>query len=93
MKILNEMSTKAYITCRSKVRSSVEQLRNFAKDERGASDVLAMIIIIGLVLAIALVFRKQIINLVEKLWSTFVEGKELDANHEFKIDGWNSSGD
>ena len=48
------------------------KMRNFAEDfkkeERGASDIVAVLLIILVVVAVAFVFRKQLINLVDNVF-------------------------
>lgn len=50
------------------------KMRNFAEDfkkeERGASDIVAILLIILVVVAIAFVFKEQLKQLVEKVFSS-----------------------
>ena len=42
-------------------------LEDFAKEERGAADIIAIILIIAVVVTLAGIFRKQITEIVESL--------------------------
>lgn len=46
------------------VRSSVDFFRGFGKEERGASELVTVVSLIVIVLAVALIFKDQLINIV-----------------------------
>ena len=54
------------------------KMRNFAEDfkkeERGASDIVAVLLIILVVVAVAFIFKKQLINLVNQVFTSIDVG-------------------
>ena len=51
-------------------------LRSFITDEDGAVDIVAIVVLIGIVVLVAVVFREQLEKLVEKLFSTIGQTAE-----------------
>lgn len=45
-----------------------QRLKNMLTDETGAADIVAILVIIVIVLAVAAVFKEQMINLVQKVF-------------------------
>lgn len=54
------------------------QLRRFRKEERGAVDIVAIVVMIGIAVLLAVLFRKQIASLLRSLFST-IEGNATGA--------------
>lgn len=52
-------------------------LTPFLKEEKGASDIVAIIVVIVIILAVAVIFREQLIGVVNN-----VMGKLLDFTNE-----------
>lgn len=81
----NYLCTYAYVrgtgalrSAREKIRERVDEIRN---DESGM-EVIAVILILVIVVALILIFKKQIMDLVEKVWNSINNGagKILDDN-------------
>ena len=53
-------------------------LEDFAKAERGAADIIAIILIIAVVVTLAGIFRKQITEIVESLMDR-IKGETLNS--------------
>lgn len=45
---------------------------NFVHEEKGAADIIAMVVIIGIVIVLAFTFREQIFKLFNNLWNNYV---------------------
>lgn len=54
------------------------KVKDFFKDESGAVDIVAIVVLMGIVVLVALVFKKQLTNLVTNLFAT-ITGKATDA--------------
>lgn len=80
MKGLNNLSTKVYLRVNSWKESAIDSVRDFVKDEEGASDILSMMIILGVVVAIAFLFRKSLISLVQNLWNSVFTTNDVDPS-------------
>ncbi len=46
----------------------------FAKEERGAVDIVAVVVLIGIAVALAVIFRSSIQNLLESLFDSISSG-------------------
>lgn len=55
-----------------------QMFRNFMENEDGAVDIVAIVVLIGIAVLVAIVFRKQITNLIETLF-TKIEGTATGA--------------
>lgn len=53
-------------------------LRNFFQDEEGAVDIVAIVVLIGIAVLLAVIFRKQIENLLNSLFGT-IQGTATEA--------------
>ncbi len=53
----------------------LEAMENFGKEERGASDIVAILLVIVILIAVAAIFRKQLTELTEKVFTKL--GTEL----------------
>lgn len=51
---------------------------DFFKDENGAVDIVAIVVLMGIVVLVAIVFRKQLTALIESLFNT-ITGNATDA--------------
>ena len=54
------------------------KLQNFAKEERGAVDIVAIVVLIGIAVLLAVLFRTQITNLLNNLFKT-ISGNATNA--------------
>lgn len=86
---MNHLMNKLYLNLvfglgRAKKKSK-EVMNHFLNEEKGAAEIIAMIVIIGVVLVIAFVFRKAIGDLFTSLWNTLVKG---DKSGESKNDSF-----
>lgn len=75
VKVMNGMwRTKNTIT---------EKVHNFFVDEKGDTNLISIVIVLVIVLALAVVFRKNIAELVNKMWEQIFK----DANAATKTSG------
>lgn len=51
----------------------MEALRNFGKEEKGASDIVAILLVIVILIAVAAIFREQLKLAVETAFSKLME--------------------
>lgn len=54
------------------------KVKDFFKDESGAVDIVAIVVLMGIVVLVALVFKTQLTGLVTDLFKT-ITGKATDA--------------
>lgn len=47
-------------------------IHDFIHEEKGASDIIAMVVIIGIVVVLAFLFRSAIFDLFKQLWDNLV---------------------
>jgi len=88
MQTLNNLSTLAYVKTTQTLRRGSKKVSDFINEERGASDILALIIVLGIVLAIGFAFRKQILKLVGDLWNDLVVSKDKNPETNVKVNEW-----
>lgn len=62
--------TNAVLWAQIRLLKMKESVKEFFSEERGDSNMIAVIILIVIVVALAVVFREQIIKLVQNLWSS-----------------------
>ena len=80
---MNNLLNKIYFGIVKGKRKAKAIMHHFAHDEKGAAEIIAMIVIIGLILVLAFVFRDAIIKLFQNLWNSFVKNadkKEKDPS-------------
>lgn len=68
----------AYLNMRSRGKNFIKNLK---EEERGASDIVAIIAVIVIVLAVAVVFRDQLKSLVENAFEKVSGWLEDDSNY------------
>ena len=61
---MQKQMTKLYLKMQMKLLESLEKL---AKEERGASDIVAIILIIVVVIAVAAIFKEQLTSIMETI--------------------------
>lgn len=52
------------------------------REEKGGSEIIALVVIIGIVITLAFVFRKEIGNLFKELWNSMVKGSAEGTNQK-----------
>ncbi|MBR4766461.1 MAG: hypothetical protein IK085_06840 [Clostridia bacterium] len=62
--------------------------RKTFKDEAGAAEVVATLVIIGIALALALIFRDKLIELVKELWNKLVATGKESTNEDPTFSQW-----
>ena len=62
--------TNAVLWAQIRLLKMKESVKEFFSEERGDSNMIAVIILIVIVVALAIVFREQITDLVGRLWSS-----------------------
>ena len=67
MQKFNDFLLGAYI----KMTNGVQ---NLMKKENGEANIIAIILVLAIVIALVIVFRKSISNLVNKIWQNIAEG-------------------
>ncbi len=61
------------------------------KEQAGGAEVVATLVIVGIVLALALIFRNQLTNLVTNLWNTLVKNGDTSAKNSADVaNAWGS---
>lgn len=55
------------------------------REEKGGSEIIALVVIIGIVITLAFVFRKQIGDLFASLWNSMVKGGAEGSNQKPSI--------
>lgn len=86
MRTLNELSTLAYVKTKSTMKSIATKTKELMTEEKGASDILALIIVVGIVMVIGFIFKDQITNLAKQLWNSIVKGDGMEREN---INNWN----
>lgn len=72
------MLDQMYIKAKFSLKRALNHLLN---EEKGSSEVIALVVVIGIVLIIAFLFRDQIIKLFVDLWNNLVSNNS-DGNAE-----------
>lgn len=70
---MSEMITMAYLRGRS---ACINAIRSFRKEEKGASDIVAILLVIVILVAVAAVFRKQLLQAVNTAFEALQEALE-----------------
>lgn len=60
-------------------------------DEKGGAELVATLVIIGIVLVLAFVFRDQIAKLVGDLWNSLVRGENASGTQSSIVATWGSA--
>lgn len=63
-------------------------LYNLKNEENGGAELIATIVIIGIVLVLAFIFRDQISGLVANLWNSIVQGNNSDGSQQDIVSAW-----
>lgn len=62
---MKEMMTKLYVTC----LMATTDFKKFLKNEQGDTNIIAIILILAIVVLLAIVFRRQLTALFNRIWS------------------------
>ena len=62
------MLTNLYIMARTKAILFKNKVASFFKDEKGEVNIIAIIVILAIALALAVIFRNQIVKLFDQIW-------------------------
>ena len=68
--MMQKQMTKLYLKMQMKLLEGLEKL---AKEERGASDIVAIILIIVVVIAVATIFRRELETVMETIMGKVTE--------------------
>lgn len=74
--MVNNLNAVA-LYCHCKIDAA---FRRLFKEQAGAAELVATLVIVGIALALALAFRTQLIGLVKGLWNQLVHGGSTDAD-------------
>lgn len=70
---MRDMITMAYLKGRS---ACINAISNFKKEEKGASDIVAILLVIVILVAVAAIFRTQLMNAVNTAFDALMEALE-----------------
>lgn len=56
-----------------------ESVKNFWKQEKGGSEIVAVIVLIAIVMLLAVLFKDQLSDLVERIWNSINANADLAA--------------
>lgn len=72
------MLTNLYVMAQTKAILFKNKVASFFKDEKGEVNIIAIIVILAIALALAVIFRNQIVKLFDQIW----DGIWGDANNQ-----------
>lgn len=52
------------------------RMKNFIEDEKGAVDIVAIVVLIGIVVFVAIIFREQISDLIKRMFKKIGENTD-----------------
>lgn len=67
------MKEKLLAFCLRRKLDALNALENFAKEEKGASDIVAIVVIIVIILAVAVIFKDALITGVTNAMKSFTD--------------------
>lgn len=59
------------------------------KEQAGGAELIATLVIIGIVLILAFAFKDHLINLVKNLWNNLLKNGNQDTQQGDVVDSWN----
>lgn len=62
-------------------------IKNFFTDEKGAVDLVAVVVLIGIALALAVIFRKRIGQVLENMFSSIDENSTKGMSNTTSFEG------
>ena len=85
---MNNMLNKVYfgsLNCRAKVNGF---FRRAFKEEKGGAELIATLIIIGIVLILAFAFKDKLIGLVKNLWNSLLKNGNENTAQGDVVEDW-----
>lgn len=78
------------LTAKCKVHGFFERV---FKENAGAAELIATLVIIGIVLAVALIFRNQLADIIKDLWNSLVrDGDTSSKDSSSIVKSWGETG-
>lgn len=74
------------LNCRCKIHSLFKRV---FKEQAGGAELIATIVIIGIVLILAFAFKDKIMEMVAKLWDGLVKDGKKDTKQSEVVPSWN----
>lgn len=79
------MLTNLYLMARPYATLCKNKVASFFKDEKGEVNVIAIIVILAIALALAVIFRNQIVKLFDQIWDgIWDDSNKQDYNGKYK---------
>ena len=79
------MLTNLYLMARPYAALCKNKVASFFKDEKGEVNVIAIIVILAIALALAVIFRNQIVKLFDQIWDgIWQDSNKQDYNGKYK---------
>ena len=75
----------AFTYCKNKVHGFFNRV---FKEQAGGAELIATLVIVGIVLALALIFRDNLTTLVANLWNSLVKPGQAAAGSQPTINEW-----
>lgn len=75
---MEELVVMIYLRCMILRDSLLEGVHNFITDEKGDVNIVSIVVLIGIAVLLAVIFRERITNLIETLFDT-IDGGAADA--------------
>jgi len=73
------------LTCRTKIHSA---FRRVFKENAGGAELIATLIIIGIVLILAFAFKDKLGDLVKDLWNNLIQSGNESTSQQSVVDKW-----
>lgn len=78
------MLTNLYVMAQIKATTFKNRVASFFKDEKGEVNIIAIIVILAIALALAVIFRNQIVKLFDQIWdSIWNKANNQDYNGKY----------
>lgn len=77
------MLTKLYFMAQSHTIALKNKVATFFKDEKGEVNIIATVVILAIALALAIIFRNQIVKLFDSIWDGIWNNNDQDYNGKY----------
>ena len=77
------MLTNLYVMAQSHAIVFKNRVVRFFKDEKGEVNIIAIIVILAIALALAIIFRNQIVKLFDSIWDGIWSNNNQDYNGKY----------
>lgn len=77
------MLTNLYVMAQSHAIIFKNKVVKFFKDEKGEVNIIAIIVILAIALALAIIFRNQIVKLFDTIWDGIWKNNSQDYNGKY----------